>query len=524
MITKEIIKKVVSMLVIVCLMMGVANIPVYAYTAVGPVEYSQEYNLQTEYVTPVQAVKKATAKPTATKKSTTIKKSVTKKTSSLTSQIISKYTSKGLKALRAVANKLGFSLKTVYNQFVKYGVTKKDMQKASNTLIKLVNRGVVFVNCVCLAVSKYLGISRNSAALQNLAADIAGNGEWFANCYSNERVVIASSHARTVLQKNGHKNADDYALKTKDFISNLKKGQKALVGFDCYDSRGRNIGGHEVMVQREKDGKYSVCDILINGGNKITYTATEFKKLMNGQSAKGKTSSGRTITKPVYLNSVDGYIRYKIDDGIVSLTTDSKSIAQVALKNTDAYKYTKEAIATADKLLKKKETSSLAKTWLKEFKKLVNNYLNSSKSYSEKNSFAFGISYAIKTIAEEKASIVSLIKYSTISASNSCYSGLYPLRKVLKDSIEYKIYKKYGEDMVSVIQNFSKYYNLKEDEVYNIFVKNKVTKTQLEDNTNHLGTLMYRMVEGFDIYEDPLIVSNDNIKKSLEEIKQLIEK
>ena len=73
---KEMIKKTVSILVAVCLMIGVANIPVYAgINAPSSVETTQE--VLRPYSTPAQAAKKVTStKKTAATKATTKKVTV----------------------------------------------------------------------------------------------------------------------------------------------------------------------------------------------------------------------------------------------------------------------------------------------------------------------------------------------------------------------------------------------------------------------------------------------------------------
>ncbi|WP_413853080.1 hypothetical protein [Candidatus Ruminimicrobium bovinum] len=522
---QKMFRKAVSMIVAVCLMVGISNIPVYAgAVAISPTKTTDAV-LSQPYYTPSQIVKKASGKP----KTTVTKKKA--KTVSLTTQITNKYTKKGLQALQAFANRVGLTLKTVYNAFVKMGVTKTQMKKVASNMLRLINKGENFVCCASLAVGAYLNISRYLAAVYNLAGDIACGA-----FNSSTKAFNGTGYGSTLaIQKNGYKNAKDYNIKTKDFISGLDKGQKAMLNVECYNSKGTFVASHALTVKREKDGKYSVYDILINGGNKITYTATEFKKFLNGKSAKGKTSSGRTITKPVYLNSEYSYLRYKFTDtdGTMFVTTHSKDIAQAAFKTTPAYKYMKDSLSIINKLLKQKGVSSLAKTWLKKAKNLVNSYMNNSKSYQDKYSFGHKMLSSMKKIAEEKASILSLVKYSSYSKKNTIYHVVYPLRTVLKNNITYKIYTKYGEDGINLIEEFSKDYKLKEADVYNIFVKNKVTKKQIENHFDYLRYLMYKMANGFeifndsfehDIYNDSFIKSGDGIKESLKEIKQLLGK
>ena len=524
---KRIIKKAVSMIVAVCLMIGIANIPVYAGASAISAVKTTDAVLSKEYVTPSQAVKKAvkssakaTTKPTATKKATA--KKAVKKTVSLTSQIISKYTKKGLTALKAVANKLGFSLKTTYEQFVRYGVTKADMKKVSNTLIKLVNKGVKFTCCATLAVSKYLGISNNFSALQCVAATVAHNAKNFSKINVDKTNVLGYGCSITVLQKNG-KKAEYYEVSLKDFMNNLKKGQKALFYVTCYNPKGKPVAGHELTVVKEKDGKYGVFDTLLNGGEKVIYTKAEFKKLMCGKSAKGKTSSGITTVKPVYFtNTSSGVIRYEfIYNGKVSITTDSKNIANVVTKKSKEYKST---ISLVNKLLKKKGLSSLAKTWLKKAKKLINNIAYSNKkSASAKEDWLNKAYSALKTISEQKFSILSLVQQSTSGSFSS-------LKSVLKKDLTYKNYTKYGEEgiklistILKLISTISKKYKLKEKDVYNAFVKSGTTKDQMETNYYVLKTQMEKGNDIF-IFTENWVNAPKSTKKSLAEIKKLLNK
>jgi len=477
-IRKELVNKVVSMLVVVCLMMGVANIPVYAYTAVGPVEYSQEYNLQTEYVTPAQAVKKATAekatakpaakKAKATKKTST--KKAAKKAVSLTSKIVSKYTKKGFKALKAFANKMGVSLKTVYNQFVKYGVTKAQMKKVASGLLNMVNRGADFCVCSTTAVSKFLGISKGLTAIQQVAAEISLNN--FNPNNKNHYIATTHSAQVKVLSKNGVKNIEGYTVKLADLLS-MKKGHKVYVSTDCYNRSGQKIDAHAITITREKNGGYGVYDILVNGGNKVIYTKAQIKRLLSGKSAKGKTTSGRTITKNKYLNSADGYISYKfINYGGISIIGNSTKIVGQYTKDL----YTKN-ISIINKLLKKKNLNSVVRTWLKKAKALVNKIYKSNKKDSIKDDLLNGGKYWLANIKAGGATILS------IAETCKNWSGMAPifspLKSVLKDNITYKIYNEYGKQGVNIISELSKKFNVSQTNIYNQFVKNNVDRYYL---------------------------------------------
>ena len=69
---KQILKKVLSMLVAVCLVVAVANIPAYAGATAISTTKTTDAVLSKTYTTPAAAVKTTTAKTTTTK--TTAKK------------------------------------------------------------------------------------------------------------------------------------------------------------------------------------------------------------------------------------------------------------------------------------------------------------------------------------------------------------------------------------------------------------------------------------------------------------------
>jgi len=522
---KLLIKKAVSMSVAVCLVVAIANIPVYAKVNAISATKTTDAILSKTYVTPSQTVKeakssvKSTAKPAATK--TTAKKA-TKKTVSLTTKIVKKYTKKGLQALKALANRLGLKLKTVYNQFVKYEVTKQDMKKVAPTLIKLVKRGVSFTCCVSLAVSKYLGISNNFSAIQCLASDIAVSARDFVTNSLNAKVIGYASSG-TVLQKNG-KKTEYFEVSLKDFMNNLKKGQKSLLHVTCLNGKGEPIDGHAITVVREKNGKYGVYDILTNGGNKITYTATEFKKFLNGKSAKGKTSYGTSIIKPVYYNSASGFVKYdfKHSDGKIAVTTDSKNIRQIVIKRSDEYKTATKINASIDKLLKNKGLNNLQKTWLKKAKNAVTNTINGPKGLYEKRLILEDTKNLIATVIKQNASILSLVKVSfdPVKGGWSGQNIFSSLKTVLKDNLTYKIYAKYGEEGINLISAISKKYNVSQNAIYSAFVNSGVTKTKMDDNAY---LLIYQIERGEDIFNSSWI-NDKNVKNALLTIKTSVDK
>ena len=511
---EKMLKKVVSMLVAVCLMVAVANIPAYAGVTAVSATKTTDAVLSKTYTTPAAAVKATTAKKTTTtkataKKATATKKTTAAKTASLTTQIIKKYTKQGLTALKAVANKLGLKLKTVYNQFVRYGVTKKDMKKVASTLVKLARRGIRFTCCASLAVSKYLGISNKFSAVQNLAADIAGSAKDFVRLHKNERVIIGYASTKTVLVKNGKKAEYCGNISLKEFMSNLKAGQKALLHVTCLNRRGRAISGHAITVKREKNGKYAVYDIMTNGGNKIVYTAKEFKKFLKGKSAKGKTTSGRSVRKPVYYNSTSGVIKYRfVYKGRMSITTDSKNIKQIEIKRSFDYKL---AISSVNKLLKTKNLSSFAKTWLTKAKTVINNIATSNKTNSNNESLFREAYFTLHNVSIQNFSIDVLMEET---------KGVFsPIKSALKNNLTYKIYAKYGNSGIDLVNEISNKYKLSKTSVYNAFVNSGVTKRQMEEDSH---ILVYQIEKEYDIFVNPW-TSNSNLKKALAAIKKLVD-
>jgi len=120
-----------------------------------------------------------------------------------------------------------------------------------------------------------------------------------------------------------------------DVINGLKAGEKANVKIQCLNKKGKYVSTNIVTIIKEKNGKFSVIDKLINNGKKISYTKTEFKKLMQGKIATGITESGKKIKTPTYYNTTAGYVKYNPlnNNGTVYIATNSKIIADSYIKN-----------------------------------------------------------------------------------------------------------------------------------------------------------------------------------------------
>ena len=385
--------------------------------------------------------------------------------SSLTSKITKKYTKTGLMVLKKLASKFRLKLKTVYNQFIKYGVTKAQLKKVASGLLKMIKRGADFCVCSTTAVSKYLGIGKYFTAVQQIAAEISLN--LFETNKKGHYIPTSWSAQAKVLSKNGVKNAEGYNVRLSDLIS-MKKGTKILVNAYCYNKRGRQTGTHAITIVRQKDGKYGVYDILVNGGNKVIYTQAQFKRLMNGQSATGRTTSGRRITKSKYLNSAEGYLRYKFTNssGAVYVVGNSSKI----IGSDTRTKYNR-SISIINSFLKRTNLNSVVKTWLIKAKALVVNVFKSSKKDSIKYSSLYGATFWLEQIKSKGLSLISIIKTQYLSSVFPIFSSL---NSVLKDNITYKIYTRYGLTGVNQISEYSQQYGVSATTIYNKFVESGV--------------------------------------------------
>ena len=136
--------------------------------------------------------------------------------------------------------------------------------------------------------------------------------------------------------------------------------------------------------------------------------------------------------------------------------------------------------------------------------------MTSNKTNSAKNALFTEAYFAL-----HNASIQKFTKEALTTASKGVFSSL---KSVLTGDSTYKVYTKYGEDGINLIDKISSKYNLNKTDVYNAFVNSGVTKTQMEDNAY---VLSYQIGTGEDIFSDPW-VSDNNMIKALAAIKQLM--
>ena len=188
--------------------------------------------------------------------------------------------------------------------------------------------------------------------------------------------------------------------------------------------------------------------------------------------------------------------------------TKSKT-SQIQIKNI-----ANQSLKIINTLLNKKTISSLAKKWLKKAKTLINSIKNGKKTNTVKYKNLIKILASLKAIKKEKGSILPIIKQTVASGS-----ALSSLKKVLKNNIKYKIYTKYGDEGINIIGIISKKYNLKEEDVYNAFVKSGTTKKEMKEYSVNLIILMGHGIDIFGWINPP-----KSIKKALEKIKNLVDK
>jgi len=511
---KTMLKKVISMLIAVCLMIGIANIPAYAaVSATAPIK-TTEAVLSKPYSTPAQLAKQVAVKPKATVTKTT-KTKATKKVS-LTTQIIKKYTKTGLNVLKKLASKVGLKLKTVYNSFIKMGVTKAQLKKVANRLLKFMKKGENFKNCASLAVARYLGISQSLAAVQNLAADIS------LNLFDDKKVFTGTTTAAELktLQKNGHKKATEYSIKLSDFKSALKVGQKAIIHVDCFDGQG-----HSITVIKQKNNKFAVYDIMRNNGNKIIYTSSQFNKLMNGtiKNAYYKAVKTRELYRGMGTNALAIKYKYKGINIITDSKNISKKVAAMELKYSIANKLKKQNIDLINKQLQTKGLSTLAKTWLQEAKKLINKvakgeYIKPETTYINKEEFLRKSLTALKEIEKANFSTISLIEHSNRQPyiSYDSETVFYPLKEVFKNDINYKIYGTYYGGGLKVIDFLSKKFNLSQTELFEYFKKFEI------EEYDFVFFLSAANNDVSKIIDENFLNNNESIKYGYENTKKAI--
>ena len=371
-----------------------------------------------------------------------------------------------------------------------------------------------FKKAVSIVVA--VGLITGIANVSVYSATAIGPAKYNDGYYAQKQFFTPSKISTKVTATNTKKTKTKYFnADLNDFMNGLKKGEKAKLKINCYNKKGKYVSTNIVTVVKEKNGKFSVVDKLINNGKKISYTQKEFKKFMQGKTATGVTESGKKIKTPAYYNTTAGKVKYKPlnSNGEVYIATNSKVIAASYIKN----EYNK-SMSIINGLLKNKALSGLAKTYLNKAKNLLTNFYKNNKNNVNKDNLFWNTRTMLEQIKNKKASIVSLIENTFVDFPNILSS----LKSVLKKDITYTIYNKYGEKGVDLVNIFSQRTNLSQKEVYNIFLKNGITKDFMENS--HLSSLLLEETKEFkDIFADIdwWLGECPNVGKCLQEMKEL---
>ena len=249
----------------------------------------------------------------------------------------------GAKVIRSFARYISVLENVVFQQFVRFNVTSEKLQNSASSLMNLIQKGANFFNCASLAVSKYLDISRISAVIQNLAADIS-----LSNALGTDSMNTVATNVNAevkVLKTNGLENTKEVRFDTiNNFTEALQVGEKAIFTVYCY-----NLGGHSIAIKRESNG-WGVFDTNRNGGEEVIYTPENFITLMtgaNGTTVQGMKSNGETFTGNVYYTAITSrtytefsteYVNgswqitpiYKTYTGVYTITDSEDAIALAA--------------------------------------------------------------------------------------------------------------------------------------------------------------------------------------------------
>ena len=246
--------------------------------------------------------------------------SLVKKEPSIDDKIKQEYGEKNYKTLKAITDKLNserkdgepkITLEEVYNIFKEQGVTKEDLEKASEVLLSQISNGARIMNCSAGSLASYLGISEMIAAVQQLSVDIA-TGTFLMNNKKGDKQIKTSMEAQQKVCEINGKSSKGYKCNFDDFVASLNPGESAIVWVN---------GDHYITVNKKEDGSFGVTDINVNNGKEVIYSEKEFRKLMNNEKAVGRDAkTGKKV-------ECKGY-KATDENGNVTVLTDSKSVAK----------------------------------------------------------------------------------------------------------------------------------------------------------------------------------------------------
>jgi len=423
-------------------------------------------------------------------------------------KIFKDYGGNVFKVFSGLAKVLNFTVDFVKDMFVdQMGVKKDDMIKVAPTLLTLINREVNFVNCASNVVSKFLGISRPLAALMNLAADISINVDRFIENFKNVTSLIPTytDAISKALQNNGYKNIRYLNVSLHD-IMNSKEGTKFVVYINAYtydkENEKHNVG-HFINIIKGKDNKFSVSDNLTNKGEYITYTAEEFEKFMKGETAKGTTTKGESITVDNKYNTTEGLIKYKRlnDNNEARVITNLTDLQAKIYEKYGNYGVVIENLA--EKLNINPET-------------IFNQFV--SLGINEDDMFIIDLYF---DDYKNETNCVSLMyeeskKYGYTQQVATALKSLIDLSS--NESLT--IYKKYGEYAV-IIEFLTEKLNISQKTIDNKFIEKGLNRADVylikyylnlfENEEKSLALLHNAIVNGPEYKNDDSIVSNNNL-------------
>ncbi|WP_413853821.1 hypothetical protein, partial [Candidatus Ruminimicrobium bovinum] len=201
------------------------------------------------------------------------------------------------------------------------------------------------------------------------------------------------------------------------------------------------------------------------------------------------------------LSNVLGVDKSKLFNVFVKTGVTSAQITEIFERATFARKH-------IDELLQDKTISSVARTWLTEAKKVLNNVLLDTNQESKVKVAAIKeAENATYRIQKTKADIDVLREES---AKGKVFSSLYDIVKSAKTN--------YQEKGVNLIKAISKKYNLDETTVYDKFANNKVTNEQM----NIVSSILLKdLTNNNDIFRWQWGQDYKNVEKALSEIQEL---
>ena len=409
-------------------------------------------------------------------------------------QVYKEYAEEGFEIIFKLTKNLRFwnvTLDTAYEQFVNFGVTKfqlyrlyKMSEDKKIDFLSQINNGENFINCGEVALASYLNMNRGVISLQHVASDIAGGAcYWIGDWALGEQKV---------LRFNGHKNAKNYECSFENLMTGLKEGDKVILRVDVYGDSSYGSGtDHSITISVENDNMYGVCDIMINKGNKILYTADEFNKLMSGDknlTATGQDEqTGKTIQKKINYKAVN--------NGQVFILTDAAGVAEKAkvvnegiLQTTTIYdvEYHLEQVKSyMDALLSKTDLKETVRTWLNE---INSSYLYTPKptdgNFFERVEILSDLKKVLPKMLNEDCSVTTILD-ATFPYGIKVDRKLTPFTKFLEDDIEYKIYMKYkdknngGRESTKLINGLSEKLNLSPEIIFEQFVELGMTTSDI---------------------------------------------